>query len=138
VVVFRPLTKEDIRQIVHIQIDRVRERLQEHNLELEITEAAVNRLAELGYNPELGARPLRRVIQQKIEEPISDRILAGDWWTRKAKKARKRLCCAARNRWKSRLIPSAKRRGRASPEPRRRPQAHEVRVFHCSNRRVKP
>ena len=79
VVVFRPLTKEDIRQIVHIQIDRVRERLQEHNLELEITEAAVNRLAELGYNPELGARPLRRVIQQKIEEPISDRILAGDF-----------------------------------------------------------
>ncbi len=79
VVVFRPLTKEHIRQIVHIQMDRVRERLQEHNLTLEITDEAVDLLAELGYNPEMGARPLRRVIQQQIEEPISDKILAGEF-----------------------------------------------------------
>ncbi len=79
VVVFHPLTKEQIEQIVHIQMERVRERLKEHNLQLDITEAAVQRLAELGYNPELGARPLRRVIQQKVEEPISDKILAGEF-----------------------------------------------------------
>ncbi len=79
VVVFHSLTKEQIEQIVHIQMERVRERLKEHNLQLEITEAAVQRLAELGYNPELGARPLRRVIQQKVEEPISDKILAGEF-----------------------------------------------------------
>ena len=79
VVVFHPLSKEHIQKIVHIQMDRVRERLKEHNLDLEITDAAVRRLAELGYNPELGARPLRRVIQQKVEEPISDKILAGEF-----------------------------------------------------------
>lgn len=79
VVVFHPLTEEHIRQIVHIQIDRLRERLKEHNLDIRLTEAAVKRLAELGYNPEMGARPLRRIIQQKVEEPISDKILAGEF-----------------------------------------------------------
>ncbi len=79
IVVFHPLSKEHIKQIVHLQMDRVRERLKEHQLDIRITDAAVERLAELGYNPEMGARPLRRVIQQKVEDPISDKILAGEF-----------------------------------------------------------
>jgi ATP-dependent Clp protease ATP-binding subunit ClpA len=58
-------------------MDKVRDRLEEKNLELKVTEEGVDLLAELGYNPEMGARPLRRVIQQKIENQLSDALLEG-------------------------------------------------------------
>ena len=80
VIIFRPLSEEDIRRIVNLELDKVRERLAEqHNMGLTADEKAVARLAELGYDPEMGARPLRRVIQQKVEDPISEALLAGEF-----------------------------------------------------------
>jgi ATP-dependent Clp protease ATP-binding subunit ClpC len=77
VVVFHSLSKENIRDIVTLELDKVRERLGEKNLQLEITQEGVDLLVSLGYNPEMGARPLRRVIQEKIENPLSDAVLSG-------------------------------------------------------------
>jgi len=79
VVVFRALNKEDIQSIVKLELDKVSARLQEHNLTLTASAEALSLLADLGYDPEFGARPLRRVIQQKVEDPLSDRVLAGDF-----------------------------------------------------------
>ncbi len=80
VIIFRPLSEEDIRRIVNLELDKVRARLAEqHNMGLTADEKAVARLAELGYDPEMGARPLRRVIQQKVEDPISEALLAGEF-----------------------------------------------------------
>jgi ATP-dependent Clp protease ATP-binding subunit ClpC len=77
VVVFHALSKENIRDIVSLELDKVRERLVEKNLNLEITEGGVDLLVSQGYNPEMGARPLRRVIQEKIENQLSDAVLSG-------------------------------------------------------------
>ncbi|MDY6866496.1 MAG: ATP-dependent Clp protease ATP-binding subunit [Chloroflexota bacterium] len=79
VIVFRSLNKEDIRKIVHLELDKVNKRLEENEISLRPTEAALDLLAEEGYNPEMGARPLRRVIQQKIEDRLSDALLAGEF-----------------------------------------------------------
>jgi ATP-dependent Clp protease ATP-binding subunit ClpC len=79
VVIFRSLNKEDIQRIVALEIDKVAERLKEHNLILSATPAALATLADLGYDAEFGARPLRRVIQQKVEDPLSDRVLSGEF-----------------------------------------------------------
>lgn len=77
VVVFHALSKEHIREIVDLELDKVRERLVEKNLQLEITPEGIDLLVQLGYNPEMGARPLRRVIQEKIENQLSDAVLSG-------------------------------------------------------------
>ena len=77
VVVFHALSKEHIRDIVSLELDKVRDRLVEKNLQLEITRAGVDLLVTQGYNPEMGARPLRRVIQEKIENQLSDAVLSG-------------------------------------------------------------
>jgi ATP-dependent Clp protease ATP-binding subunit ClpC len=77
VIVFRSLNKEDIRQIVSLELDKVTARLCEHEVTLTATDAALELLAQLGYDPEMGARPLRRVIQQKVEDPLSDSLLSG-------------------------------------------------------------
>ena len=79
VIVFRSLNKEDITNIVELELDKVAVRLEEHELDLSATPAALELLAELGYDPEMGARPLRRVIQQKIEDKLSDAVLAGEF-----------------------------------------------------------
>jgi ATP-dependent Clp protease ATP-binding subunit ClpC len=79
VIVFRALNKEDITQIVDLELDKVSLRLEEHEIELVATPAALEKLADLGYDPEMGARPLRRVIQQKVEDHLSDQLLAGDF-----------------------------------------------------------
>jgi len=77
--VFRALTKEQIRQIVDLMLAQVQERLDEHEVTLEATEEAMELLAEEGYDPHFGARPLRRVIQTMIEDPLSEAILAGEF-----------------------------------------------------------
>ncbi len=79
VIVFKPLTREDLTQIVDYEMRKVVERLAEHNLELELTGEAKEFLIEKGYNPDFGARPLRRAIEQYIEDPLSEKILAGDY-----------------------------------------------------------
>ncbi|NPV55986.1 MAG: ATP-dependent Clp protease ATP-binding subunit, partial [Anaerolineae bacterium] len=76
VVVFRALNSADIRQIVNLEIDKVSARLVEHQIVIEATPAALDLLASEGYDPDMGARPLRRVIQQRIEDPLSDALLA--------------------------------------------------------------
>ena len=79
VIVFRSLGKEDIKKIVDIELNKVAQRLEEHNITLNATPAARDLLAELGYDPDMGARPLRRVIQQKVEDVLSDAVLAGEF-----------------------------------------------------------
>jgi len=79
VIVFRSLNKEDIKKIVLLELDKVAARLEEHEVVLVPTQAALDKLAELGFDPDMGARPLRRIIQQKIEDPLSDRMLSGEF-----------------------------------------------------------
>ncbi|MCC6499720.1 MAG: ATP-dependent Clp protease ATP-binding subunit [Anaerolineales bacterium] len=78
-VIFRALNREDIQQIVSLELDKVAERLKEHDLLLTATPEALASLADLGYDTEFGARPLRRVIQQKVEDPLSDKLLSGEF-----------------------------------------------------------
>ena len=75
VIVFHELTKAEVTEIVDLMINRVRTQLEGQGLGLELTQEAKYYLAEKGYQPELGARPLRRAIQQFIEDPLSERLL---------------------------------------------------------------
>jgi ATP-dependent Clp protease ATP-binding subunit ClpC len=75
VVVFHELTRDEITLIVDIQIKRVREQLQAQGYGLELTQDSKFFLSDQGYDPEYGARPLRRAIQRLIEDPLSERIL---------------------------------------------------------------
>jgi ATP-dependent Clp protease ATP-binding subunit ClpC len=77
VIVFRALNREDIQKIVSLELDKVAGRLKEHEISLSATQAALDKLGDEGYDPEMGARPLRRVIQQKVEDPLSDALLSG-------------------------------------------------------------
>ena len=77
VIVFRSLSKSDIEKIVELELYKVAERLQEHQITLAATPEALELLADLGYDPDMGARPLKRVIQQKVEDVLSDALLSG-------------------------------------------------------------
>ncbi len=79
VIVFHALTKDQITEIVDLELKKVSARLVDQRMTIRITEEARQLLAELGYDPEMGARPLRRVIQNKIEDPLSDKLLAGEF-----------------------------------------------------------
>ncbi|MDI6736413.1 MAG: ATP-dependent Clp protease ATP-binding subunit [bacterium] len=74
-IVFHPLSTEDVKQIVTLMVDRLNERLEEQNIELELSEDGVAFLSEKGYDPAYGARPLRRAIQKYIEDPLSEELL---------------------------------------------------------------
>jgi ATP-dependent Clp protease ATP-binding subunit ClpC len=76
-VVFHALSKDHTLSIVDLMMDQVRQELSEKNIELEITEAAREYLAEKGYDPNFGARPLRRLIQDKVEDRLSEDLLGG-------------------------------------------------------------
>ena len=78
VIVFRALTPEHIREIVSLELDKVAERLVEHEITLVPSTEALDLLAERGYEREYGARPLKRVIQQTIEDALSDAMLSGE------------------------------------------------------------
>jgi ATP-dependent Clp protease ATP-binding subunit ClpB len=77
IIMFRPLNQKDIRKIVDIQVDLVRKRLDDAGVRIEISDAARERLAKLGFDPQFGARPLKRVMQREILNEISKQILAG-------------------------------------------------------------
>jgi len=77
VIVFHPLNMEDIKKIVNLELDKVAVRLEEHQIELSATPEALQKLAEMGYDPDMGARPLKRIIQQKVEDSLSDALLSG-------------------------------------------------------------
>ena len=78
VIVFPPLTREDIIQIVDLMVAQLGKRMQAQDMSLQLTESARELLAERGFDPVLGARPLRRALQRDIEDAISERILYGD------------------------------------------------------------
>ena len=78
-IVFRPLSKEDLTTIVEYELAKVFKRLIEHGLHLDLTPQAKEFLIEKGYNPEFGARPLRRAIEHYIEDPLSEAVLAGQF-----------------------------------------------------------
>lgn len=77
IIVFRPLTEEDILKIVDIMINRLNQRLKEKNIRLTLTDEVRQFLTKKGYDPEYGARPLRRTIQRYIEDPLSIEIIEG-------------------------------------------------------------
>jgi ATP-dependent Clp protease ATP-binding subunit ClpB len=77
IIMFRPLSRQDIRKIVDIQVDLIRKRLDEAGVKLELSEPARERLSRLGYDPQYGARPLKRVLQREIMNELSKQILAG-------------------------------------------------------------
>jgi ATP-dependent Clp protease ATP-binding subunit ClpB len=77
IIVFHPIGRENVKHIVDIQLNRLRPRLAERHITLELTEAARDYLAEAGYDPQFGARPLKRVMQREIENRIARAILSG-------------------------------------------------------------
>ena len=76
-VVFHPLAKDQIRGIAHIQLAGLLQRLRERELDLEMDDALLDQLVEVGFDPVYGARPLKRAIQQQLENPLAQDILAG-------------------------------------------------------------
>jgi ATP-dependent Clp protease ATP-binding subunit ClpB len=77
IIMFRPLSRADIRKIVSIQFNGVKKRLAESGIKLDISEHALERLAKMGFDPQFGARPLKRVIQREILNELSKQILSG-------------------------------------------------------------
>jgi ATP-dependent Clp protease ATP-binding subunit ClpB len=78
VITFSRLTRDDLRQIVRMQLNDVQARLSERRITLDISDAALDSLAERGYEPEFGARPLRRLIQRTVQDVLAMKILAGE------------------------------------------------------------
>ncbi len=78
IIIFSPLSLADMERIVDLQIKEVQQRLEEHNVQLTLSNAARSWLARIGYDPALGARPLRRAIQKHLESPLSVKLLSGE------------------------------------------------------------
>jgi ATP-dependent Clp protease ATP-binding subunit ClpC len=79
IIIFQSLTTADVREIVDLQMREIAGRLSEHDVKVELTDAASDWLAQEGYDPQFGARPLRRTLQRFVENPLSKRILAGEF-----------------------------------------------------------
>jgi ATP-dependent Clp protease ATP-binding subunit ClpC len=75
VIVFHSLTRQDVKAIVDLMMKRVREQLKAKDVDIELTDGAKELLADRGYDPALGARPLRRTIQRMVEDPLSEKLL---------------------------------------------------------------
>src|SRR5690606_6254316 len=78
IILFRPLSPADLRDVILIQLERLLDQVQDQDLRLQFTEYALDYLAHKGFDPQYGARPLKRVIQREIVNLLSRRILAGD------------------------------------------------------------
>ena len=79
IVVFHPLRKEDLRAIVDIQLQRLRHRITEKGYQLKVSDGACEYLAEVGYDPDFGARPLKRTIQRELQDPLALKLLTGEF-----------------------------------------------------------
>jgi ATP-dependent Clp protease ATP-binding subunit ClpB len=77
IIMFKPLTRNETNDIVRLQFNGVKKMLQKNNIEINITENAINKLADIGYDPLYGARPLKRVIQREVLNQLSKMILSG-------------------------------------------------------------
>jgi ATP-dependent Clp protease ATP-binding subunit ClpC len=78
-IVFRPLVKADLTHIIDLELAKVRDRLKARGMTLEVSDAAKDFLIEKGYNPDFGARPLRRALAQYVEDPLAERLLSGEF-----------------------------------------------------------
>jgi ATP-dependent Clp protease ATP-binding subunit ClpB len=78
IIVFHALTEDQLKEIVDIQLAGLRARLAERHIALELSDAARTRLVRSGYDPNYGARPLKRAIQREVETPLAKRILSGE------------------------------------------------------------
>jgi ATP-dependent Clp protease ATP-binding subunit ClpB len=78
VIMFEPLSRENVREIVGLQMKHITAQLAEMGIDLQVEEAALDWLAQLGYDPQFGARPLKRVLQKRVVNELSKRILAGE------------------------------------------------------------
>ncbi len=81
IIIFRPLSKKDLRGIVDIQLRRLEKLVADRELKLDLTEGAKNALVEISYEPAFGARPLKRAILKKLQDPLAEEILAGGYTT---------------------------------------------------------
>ncbi len=79
IIIFRPLSREHIRKVVQLQLKRFAQQLAQRQIQLEFTDAVVNAIAEEGYDPVFGARPVRRVIQRQIQNPLAVEMLKHHW-----------------------------------------------------------
>ncbi|MDW7997218.1 MAG: AAA family ATPase [Bacteroidota bacterium] len=79
ILVFKPLLRDEVKQIVQLQVERLRQRLQQRDMELRVTDRALEWLATIGYDPQFGARPLRRAIERYIANPLALKVLAGEF-----------------------------------------------------------
>jgi ATP-dependent Clp protease ATP-binding subunit ClpB len=79
IVVFEPLTRQQLGEIVELQLERLRARLADRGIAIELSDAAKEVLAEAGWDPAYGARPLKRALQRKVENPLAVRLLEGDF-----------------------------------------------------------
>ncbi len=114
IVEFAPLSREQIGEIVELQLERLRGRLADRRIELELTDAAKEALAEAGWDPAYGARPLKRAIQRLVENPLALRLLEGDFADGDT------IRVDARRR-RARVREGARRRGRGRLERRLQP-----------------
>jgi ATP-dependent Clp protease ATP-binding subunit ClpC len=78
IIVFHPLAEEDIKRIVNLLVERVATQLGERHMRIDLTDAAKAHLAQVGYDPTYGARPLRRAIQRSVENPLAKMLLKGE------------------------------------------------------------
>jgi ATP-dependent Clp protease ATP-binding subunit ClpB len=78
IIVFSPLTRDDVKTIVGLQFERIMERMNQNGLSVRITDEAVNWIAAVGYDPAYGARPVKRLLQRHVLNELSKRILSGD------------------------------------------------------------
>ncbi|MGZ4385756.1 MAG: NDP-hexose 4-ketoreductase, partial [Gaiellaceae bacterium] len=78
VIVFHKLDRDEIKQIIDLLLKRLREQMAEHKVTIELTDAAKDMLVGVGYDPAMGARPLRRAIQRHIEDPLADFVLGAE------------------------------------------------------------
>ena len=78
IVFYKPLTKENVTKIIDLQIDKLNSRLAQQQIRCVVTDAAKSAIVDAAYNPEFGARPLRRYVQHTVETMLSKRILEGN------------------------------------------------------------
>jgi len=79
IIIFKPLLRSEVKRIAELQLERLRQRLQQRGLELEVTDAALDWLATIGFDPQFGARPLRRAIERFVANPLALKLLAGEF-----------------------------------------------------------
>ena len=130
VIVFHKLAKEEIMVIVDLILKRLREQMALHEISIELTEEAKEMLVDKGYDPAMGARPLRRAIQRHIEDPLADFVLGAEltpgrrsWSIARARKRSRSRSSRASRASRSRCLPAATsppgRRTTSPPTPPR-------------------